>query len=487
MERSHTNYRLIAKLTGMLLVLLACGMALPLAVSVYCRDGVQFELGVSAMMMLLLGLLLRNVIGHGASYEIHERDSFWVTAAIWIVVPLCGTLPYIFTDTLGSFTDALFESFSGFTTTGSSVMPNPEEAPQGLLVYRSLTQWIGGLGLLLFVVAMLHGLNVGGAHLYDAEFSGTQQRKLHPHLSTSVSRMWRIYGLITVVLGAMLMFEGNSLVDSVCLAFSTVSTGGFVTHADGLASLSGISLLTISVFMVLSGVNVALLWRLFTFRWRNIFRDEELRVYLGLMLLAVVSSGVALYWAGNEAGRSFSYAFFHIASTMSTCGYYISVPEHWSFWVSLLTFGLIVVGASAGSTGGGIKLRRIIVLVKYVGNYFVRMMHPNAIFRVKVDGQVVPTDYINKIFAFVFLYVSFIIGGAFVLTLCGSTIPDAVCMASANISNLGPSPLINNMGASLDYSTLPLVGKWALAVLMLAGRLEIFVLIAVFSPTYWRR
>ena len=172
---------------------------------------------------------------------------------------------------------------------------------------------------------------------------------------------------------------------------------------------------------------------------------------------------------------------------MSTCGFYIPKPPHWSFAVSVLTFLLIIVGASAGSTGGGIKLRRIIILLKYVGNYFTRMLHPNAVFRVKVNGEPVENDYINKIFAFVFLYIAFIVGGAFVLTLCGSSIPDAICMAAANISNLGPSPLINNLGGNLDYTHLPHLAKWILTILMLAGRLELFALIAIFSPAYWRR
>ena len=172
---------------------------------------------------------------------------------------------------------------------------------------------------------------------------------------------------------------------------------------------------------------------------------------------------------------------------MSTCGYYIPRPQHWSFLVSVLTFVLIAIGASAGSTGGGIKLRRIIIMVKYIANYFTRMIHPNAVFHVKVNHEVVETEYINKVFAFVFLYIVFIAGGAFVLTLCGSNIPESVCMAAANISNLGPSPLINSLGASLDYSMLPVLSKWTLIILMLAGRLELFALIAVFSPAYWKR
>ena len=191
-----------------------------------------------------------------------------------------------------------------------------------------------------------------------------------------------------------------------------------------------------------------------------------------------------------NSGFSFSnlqFSLFHIASTVSTCGFYTTPPAVWPFWTSVVTFMLILSGASAGSTGGGIKLRRLMTLFLYLRNYLTRMVHPNVVFSVKIDHQVVPGDYVNKIFGFVFLYICFIIGGAFMLTLCGCGIADAFCMAATNISNLGPSPLINSLGASLDYSLLPALAKWTLMILMLAGRLEIFALLAMVSPAYWKR
>lgn len=481
------NFRLIARLMGVLLIYLSLSMALPLLVSLYSRDGAQFALAVSAIMILMLGLFLRNIVGRDAVFELHEQESFWITVAIWVVIPMCGTLPYLFTGGLNSFSDAVFESFSGFTTTGSSVLAHPEELPQGLLIYRAFTQWVGGLGLLLFVVAIFRKLGVGAGQLYDAEFSGAKQRKLHPRLSKSVMRLWRIYAFLTIIMAVALVMLGTDLVNAIALTFSTVSTGGFVTDCQGLSLLGERGLAVVTVFMFLSGINVALLYHFFRFRWRHLVHDEELRVYVVVFLLSVSVCGVSFYAVGNDVGTSVLYSVFHIASTMSTCGFYLPRPDNWPFMASMITFVLIIVGASAGSTGGGIKLRRIMVLIKFVGNYFVRMLHPNAVFRVKMNGEVIQHDYINKIFAFVFLYICFIIGGAFVLTFCGCSIPDAICMAAANVSNLGPSPLINNLGGSLDYSLLPAVGKWTLAVLMLAGRLEIFALLAVFSPAYWKR
>lgn len=481
------NFKLIARLTGMMLVYMAISLALPLAVSFYSRDGAQFAITFSAALILMLGLFLRNIVGRNVEYELKEDESYWVTLTVWLAIPFCGTLPYLLTGGLASFTDTVFESFSGFTTTGSSVVPYPEELPESLLVYRALTQWVGGLGLMLFVVAILRKLNASASQIYEAEFSGTQQRKLHPRLARSVTRMWAIYSLITLIMFIGLILTGTRFVDALCLAFSTVSTGGFVTHSGGVSILSGGSMVIVTLFMFLSGINVAILYRFFTLRWRHLARNEELRTYTLIFLISCLLCAIAFHAVGNDLLTSLHYSLFHIASTMSTCGFYIPKPPHWSFAVSVLTFLLIIVGASAGSTGGGIKLRRILILMKYVGNYFTRMMHPNAVFRVKVNDKPVENDYINKIFAFAFLYIAFIVGGAFVLTLCGCSIPDAICMAAANISNLGPSPLINNLGGNLDYTLLPNLAKWTLTLLMLAGRLELFALVAIFSPSYWRR
>ena len=466
---------------------MAGGMALPIAVSFYYADGAQHALILAALIMAVAGFFLRNIAGRNATYDLRERESSWITSVVWLVVPLCGALPYLLTGTLHSFTDAVFESVSGFSTTGSSVIIEPEAIPKGVLLWRSMTQWIGGLGLILLVVALLRRLSGGSLKLYSAEFSGTQQRKLHPHIAKSVSRMWFIYSLITVVLIVLLALAGNGLLDSVCLALSTVSTGGFMTAQFGLTGYSELTLTILTVFMFLSGVNVALLYNLFTLKWRRFKVNHEFVLYAVLFLLAVASCTIAFGLSGNPWGDSARYTLFHIASTVSTCGFYTDGPAVWPFWVSVVTFLLILSGACAGSTGGGLKLRRLMVLFLYMRNYMTRMVHPNVVFSIKIDHKVVPSDYVNKIFGFLFLYICFIIGGAFLLTLSGSSIADAFCMASANISNLGPSPLINSLGANLEYASLPLLSKWTLMGLMLAGRLEIFALLAIVSPAYWKK
>lgn len=482
------NYRLIARLAGTLLTLMAVAMVLPVAVSLHYHDGAQYSLVMSAVVIAAAGLILRNIAGRGATYDLHAKESFWITAVMWIAVPMAGSLPYLLSSSLPTFTDAIFESYSGFTTTGSSVTIEPEELPDGIRLWRAMTQWIGGLGLVLFIMTILRHLSGDTMQLYAAEFSGTQQRKLHPHMAKSVSRMWHIYSLLTLILIVLLVVAGNGVIDSVCLALSTVSTGGFMTHSTGLAGYNDLTMGILTLFLFLSGVNVALIYNFFTFHWRRLRYSEEFMVYTFLTVIAALLCFVSLSLTNGEFSiYNFQFSIFHIASTISTCGFYTQPPIWGSQVVNAVTFLLILSGAMAGSTGGGVKLRRLMTLGRYLRNYFTRMLHPNAVFVIKIDRQVVDAGYVNKIFGFVFLYILFIIGGAFALTLCGSGMADAFCLAAANISNLGPSPLINSMGANLEYSMLPVGAKWTLIILMLAGRLEIFTLLAIVSPSYWRR
>lgn len=416
------------------------------------------------------------------------RESYRFTALLWLIVPLLGAVPYLAAGVVPSFTDALFESVSGFTTTGSSVILSPESLPAWLRMWRALTQWVGGLGLVLFIVAFVPSLRGGSSQLYAAEFSGTQQRKLHPHMSRNVARMWGIYTLMTLLCTAALYAtDKRSVFDSVCLAMSTVSTGGFMPASGGMAGYGTGTMMVLTLFMFLSGVNVAMLYNLFTFHWRRLRRSSEFVVYAVLFVLAAAVCTVAFAAKGAPWDTAARYSLFHIASTVSTCGFYTATPPEWPFVASVVTFLLILSGAMAGSTGGGLKLRRLMTLFLYLRNYFSRMLHPNVVFAIKIDNQVVPAEYVNKIFGFVFLYILFIIGGAFALTLTGSDMADAFCLATANISNLGPTPIIGSIGADFSYTLLPSAAKWVLMVLMLAGRLEIFALLAIVSPSYWSR
>lgn len=481
------NHKLIARTIGVLLLLISVATLLPIGVSLATKDGAFAGLLGSLAMTTTLGSLFCWGIGRNAAFDIKERDSFWATGLVWLIVPIMGTLPYLFSGELDNFTDALFESVSGFSTTGSSVIPHPENLPPSILLWRSLTQWFGGLGLMLMIVMLMKRLNTGSSMLYNAEFSGGMQRKLHPHMSTNVRLMWITYCFFTIILFALILACGNGKIESICLALSTVSTGGFMPDRAGLSIYNPQTLTVIGIALFLSGLNIALLYKLLFLKWKNIQKNEEVKIYIIIFLLAAIISTLSLLLSDNSFKESAKYALLHIASTLSTCGFVFDQPENSSRWVSVITFCLIFTGACTGSTGGGVKLKRLIIIFKYVKNYLLTMIHPAVVTVVTIDGERVYQNYINKIFAFVFMYILLLVGGAFTLTLCDISIHDSICIAEANLSNIGPSMLISNMGAGVDYTSLPVLGKWTLMGLMLAGRLEIFALLAIFTPQYWKK
>ncbi len=484
----HFNLRLILRVAGLLLLVLGMSMLLPVAVSWHYGDGAHYRLLLAMAAILLSGLLLRNVLGHDPDYVVSDRESYWTTCIVWLLVPAAGTLPYLFTGSTESLTDAFFESLSGFTTTGSSVLAaRLDSLPRGVLAWRSMTQWIGGLGLVLFVIAVLKKLNVAGVTLYDTEYSGTIQRKLHPRIATTVSYMWRVYILNTVLLLLLLLLCGNNLFDAFCVTLSTVSTGGFMAAEAGLAGFNTLSLSLIACFMLLSGMNVALFYYLSIGKGREIWHDSEWRLYMGVF--AGVAWLFVLVWImqGVPWQEALKNALFHTASIISTSGYTLDNELHWPVLLAVLTFVLLLTGAMSGSTGGGLKWKRIMVLAQYVRNYLVQMLHPNVVHTIKINKRLISPDYLNKVLVFVFLFIFFIVAGAFVLMVCGMDIPTAFCVAAANLSNMGPAALLDNLGVAVDYALLPDLAKWTLMALMLLGRVEIFAVIAILSPAYWRR
>ncbi|MBQ0016686.1 MAG: TrkH family potassium uptake protein [Bacteroidales bacterium] len=481
------NYRCVFQLLSLLLiveavVMIGCGV-----LSWFVGDGAVAGFGIAALVVLIVALSLRMAAGRHVRYQLSERDSFWVTSLAWIVVPVMGCLPFMLTGQAHRWVDALFESFSGFTTTGSTIFDDPACLPISVLVWRSLTQWVGGLGLVLLMVALMRRISHGTWYLYDAEFSGTQQRRLYPKLSGSVGRMAIVYVSVSLALVFILLLLGNNPIDSVCLALSTTSTGGFMTSSVGLAGLGNATLIVITLFMFMSGVNLAVIYNVVTFKWRRLHRLDEFRAYVVVYFVAVALSVIALLLAHNDWRSAVGFSLFHIASTISTCGFYAYSPAHWTFGVSVITFFLLFVGASSGATGGGVKVKRILVLTRYIRNYFTRIVYPHAVFNVKVDGMVLTDEYNNKVFAFVFTYLAFVLGGAFLLTLSGCDIPTSVTLAAANMCNLGPVPVDGLLGVSASYLALPTLSKYTLMVLMVAGRIEIFALLAIFSPAYWRK
>ncbi|MBR3940492.1 MAG: TrkH family potassium uptake protein [Bacteroidales bacterium] len=479
------NGRLVARLLGFMLLTMAVFMLIPIGVSLYYGDGALKGFLVSVAVLVVMGVFFRSIVGRSASYEFHEKESFWITGVIWIVVPLVCALPYWLIGVLPNFIDAVFESFSGFTSTGSTVVQEFDSVPKSVLVWRSLTQWIGGMGFILLVIAFFKKLKAGTSHLYSAEFSGTVQNKIHPRMTNTVRRMWLVYLLFTILMFLVLLFVGNDFVESLCLSFSTISTGGFSPRAGSITSFEWSTQLVVTVFMFLSGINMSLLYYLLRRKPKMLWRSEEFRFYLLVIAVAVLLLTIMLITNGVAEWQSLQYSVFQVVSTISTGGYYIAMPGGWMKVIPLFLFVLMFFGACSGSTGGGIKMVRLMILFKYVRNQFLTMMHPRAVVPVKIDGNVIQLSYINKIFAFIFMYFVFMVAGAFVLMCCGLNLSDSMGVITANIANIGP--VIDTLGAAWSYADLPAVAKIVIIVEMLIGRLEIFAIIAIFSPSYWRR
>lgn len=445
---------------------------------------------------LVLGLLfryrrdaLRKRLAQEHPPIVSHATSFRIVAALWVLVPILGCLPYLATGAVPDPADAVFESVSGFTTTGSTIIGHPERLSSGLLLWRSASQWIGGLGLVLMVFFWSRESQMpeGASDLIEAEFSGASNKKLHPQLRTSMQRIWRIYILLTLFAAGSLLLCGNSLLESVCLSLSAVSTGGFMTRSTGLTGFGDGTLACLSIVMILSGINVATLYQMLHLRQPHRHRQtQELRLYLLVMAVSMAACAIGFTIGGEDLWYGVRHAVFHVASTLSTCGFYMDGGGSWPVWVRILTMTLVLIGACSGSTGGGIKWKRIMIVRRYVSGYFTKMLHSNAVTPVRIDEEQIEEDYVGKVFAYVFLYISALGIGALLLMADGESMTEGLCLAAANLGNLGPNTMLQHVGLDVTYTLLGPLGKWTLMTLMLAGRLELFALVGLLVRNHRR-
>ena len=451
-------------------------------VSLILGEALWWKLMLCALGYAALSFLCRSVSKRISRQKqeliVSLSACYRIVVGLWILVPLLGSLPYLITGTLDSFTNAMFESISGFTTTGSSVIMQPENISRGMLLWRSCTQWIGGLGLVMLVIMWTRDERIGnsGAGLMEAEFSGVRTRRLHPQLSKSIRKLWWIYVILTLVAAGGLWLCGNDLIESLCIGMSGVSTGGFMTRSNGLTDMGISTMAVATLIMILSGINVGTIYNALKIKQN---RDEELKVYLGAMAIGVICCVAGFAAERDGIGKALGYGIFHVASTISTCGFFAEGYESWPISVTMVTLVLIVVGACSGSTGGGLKWKRVMIVMRFVKGYFTKMLHPNAVTLVRIDGNRVEDEYVGKVFAFVFLYVLVLIGGAFLLTIDGETMVEGLTLAATNIGNLGPNAMLKHVGLEVMYVNIGAFGKWTLIGMMLAGRLEVFAIIGL--------
>ncbi len=484
------NTRLVIKTIGALLLIEASFMLLPTIVCLIYKEKELNTFCFSTAVTMVAGIV-GLIVGRKAEKHVGAREGYLIVAIVWFIFSLFGMLPYYLSGAIPNFTDAFFETMSGFTTTGATVIPNVEVMGHGILFWRSLTQWLGGMGIIVLSIAILPMFGMGGMQLYAAEMTGLSYEKVSPRISDTAKLIWTLYLCLTLCEILLLWLFGMDLFDSVCHSLSTMATGGFSTKNNSLAYYDNAAIhYTVSVFMLLAGVNFVLLIYLLRGKPKHLFRDEETRWYAGCALVCALVVFIGLYitrptWAWEVAERSFRDGLFTVVAAMTSTGYSISNYVMWPSVLWVLVLFLMLTGGCAGSTSGGIKWVRLVIIIKNGLAEFKRRIHPNAIIPVKINGKPVGEQSINNTMAFMLFYM-FIIGLAtLIFCACGLGFDESIGTAISAMGNVGIS--IGQFGPAGTYAAFPLVGKWVMVLIMLIGRLEIFTVLLLFSPTLWKK
>ena len=496
---SKFNYKVILYIIGILLLFNGGLMLLATLASWIMKDGVTYEMTISAFFVMTLGgfmmLLSRNHEPH-----IHKREGYLIVTFGWVLMTVTGMTPFIITDSIQDMPSVFFETMSGYTATGSTILKDIESLPAGILFWRSMTHWIGGMGIIVLAIAILPLLGIGGMQLFSAEAPGPNSDKLHPRITDTAKRLWLIYVSYTLVETLLLSLAGMSFFDSLNHAMSTMASGGFSTKNASLAHWNHLPWVhyIIIVFMFLAGSNFVLSYFAFTGKIKKIFQDDEFLTFakfifvFSMIVFAVLVTQVDLtkesfehpqVWGKVES--SLRHSIFQVLAIVTTTGFVTADYTAWTPFMTIFFFGLMFLGGSAGSTSGGIKVVRHLLMIKSGFLEFKRALHPNAIIPSRYNGKVVSKEIIGNILGFFILYmISFIIG-SLVFGLMGLDFKNAVGVAASSLGNVGPA--IGNFGPASNFSELPALGKYWSSFLMLMGRLELFTVLILFTPFFWKK
>ena len=479
--------KIITRFVAILIFVLGISMVLPLLVSLIYNDGSTRALLFSTLISSSLGFIFFLLTREKESPQLNHRDGIAIVTLGWIVAGVFGTLPYLFSGWIPDFTNAYFESLSGFTTTGASIVNDIEALPEGLLFWRSQTQWLGGMGIIVLSIAILPFLGVGGMQLYKAEIPSPVVDKLKPRISETAKTLWKVYLLLTVLQIILLFVGGMSFFDSVCHTFCTMPTGGFSTWNGSIAHLNSTYIDGIIIFfMLIAGINFSLHYKLIKGNFQIFGKDPECRIFL--LLIAVLTTIVMLNIYGSvysSLSGAFRYAAFQVSSIITTTGFVTADYDTWPSLSKHILVFCMFLGAMAGSTGGGIKIMRVKLLVRHSYQEIFHLVHPHAVTTVKLGGKPVPAHILNSIWGFFILYLGLFIISTLIMASLGLDFVSALASVAASIGNVGPG--LGIVGPVQNYLSVPTAGKWILIFCMLLGRLEIYTVIAMLVPEYWRK
>ena len=482
---SRINFIQVLRVIGLLLIIESVFMALPLATCLWYGESDYKAFLWSIAVCGGSGLLMSTCL-HAPHPNMGKREGFLITALTWVFFSLLGMLPFLWGEVNVSVSEAFFESMSGFTTTGASVLSNLDLS-HGLIIWRSLMQWIGGMGIILFTLAIIPMLNhSGGMQMFNAEVTGITHDKLKPRISQTAKGLWLIYIVLTLLLFLFLWAGPMSMFDSMCHAFSTMSTGGFSTHDGSIGSWDSDYIDTvIIVFMFLGGINFGLIFKAVHGEVRHVWNNDAFKTYLKVIAIAYVIFVACIFLNGKATDwQSVTIdPIFQIVSTITSTGYTVNDFELLGPLVLALVFILMFFGACAGSTSGGAKLDRMNFLMRSCSNEVQKCLSPNTIYSVRVNGRVVSQEVVMKVIVFLCIYMLVIVAGGVILASIGIPLVDAFFSAFSCMSNTGLGAGVTGYGGS--YDVVPAAGKWVLSFIMLIGRLEIFTVLVLFTRSFW--
>ena len=477
----------VLRFIGILIFFLGLSMAAPLLVSILYKDGSTSALFYSMLITSAIGLLFFMGTKKEEETLLNHRDGVAIVTFGWLAAGLVGAIPFLLSGNIPDFSNAYFESISGFTTTGASVLTDIERVPKGILMWRSITQWLGGMGIIVLSIAILPFLGIGGMQLYKAEVPSPVVDKLKPRISDTAKALWKVYILITAMEIILLYGGGMSLFEAVNHAFSTMPTGGFSPKNASIAHYGSPYFDSIIIFfMLFAGINFSLHYKLIKGDLTIFGKDPECRVFLALVGLFVLLITFNIYGDVYESlAKAFRYAAFQVSSIITTTVFVSADFDKWPPFSRKLLLLCMFLGAMAGSTGGGIKTMRVILLVKHGYQEIFRIIHPHAITSVKMGSRPVPTEVLSSIWGFFILFLGLFIIATLIMAALGLDMLSAFASVAASIGNIGPG--LGIVGPTKNYLEIPFIGKWILIFCMLLGRLEIYTVIALLMPEYWRK
>ena len=480
------NLKLVLRNLGILLVCEAISLIPSLIISAIYRDGDFSSFLVTIIIISIISLMLLSIKPY--SKKIYPRDGFAIVAFGWILISLLGALPFYLSRSIPSFVDAFFESSSGFTTTGASILSQIEGLPHGILFWRSFTHWVGGMGILVLTIALLPSMGIGSMQIMKAESPGPVVDKLVPRLGKTAKILYSIYFCMTLLEILLLCIAGMPLYDSIVHSLGTVGTGGFSIMNSSIAHYNSVAIdIIITIFMMLSGINFSLYYLILKGKFKSFWKNEEFRLYISILSLAIllITFDLLMKNTYESFGTALRYSSFQVASIMSSTGYATADYNTWSIFSKVILLLLMFIGGCAGSTGGGIKNIRFLIFFKSMKNSLLRIIHPRGVYTVRINNKPMDGKTVSDVLVYFYIYMTVFTIGVIIISFNGMDIGTTVSSVLATLSNIGPG--IELVGPTGNYGAFSSLSKITFSIIMIIGRIEIYPILILLLPQFWKK